>query len=32
MEYLIGALCAWWLVSFIEEETHICGFLSSPCL
>lgn len=32
MEYLIGALCAWWVVSFIEEETHICGVLEFPML
>ena len=32
MEYIIGALCAWWLVSFIEEETHICGVLEFPML
>ena len=32
MEYIIGALCAWWLISFIEEETHICGVLEFPML
>lgn len=28
--FLIGALCAWFLVSFIEEYTHICGVLEFP--
>ena len=28
--FLIGALCAWFLVSFIEEYTHICGVLEYP--
>ena len=28
--FLIGALCAWILVSFIEEYTHICGVLEFP--
>lgn len=28
--FLIGSLCAWFLVSFIEEYTHICGVLEFP--
>ena len=28
--FLIGALCAWFLVSFIEGYTHICGVLEFP--
>ena len=28
--FLLGALCAWFLVSFIEEYTHICGVLEFP--
>ena len=33
MEYLIGALCAWFIISFIETETHIlCGLLEFPML
>ena len=32
MEYIIGALVMWWLISFIEEETHICGVLEFPML
>ena len=33
MEYLIGALCAWWLISFIETETHIlCGLIDFPMI
>ena len=28
--FLIGALCAWFLVSFIETSTHICGVLEFP--
>lgn len=32
MEYIIGALVMWWLVSFIEGETHICGVLEFPML
>lgn len=30
--FLIGALCAWFLVSFIEEYTHICGVLEFPMI
>ena len=30
--FLLGALCAWFLVSFIEEHTHICGVLEFPML
>ena len=32
MEYIIGALVAWFAVSFIEEYTHICGVLEFPML
>lgn len=28
--FLLGALCTWILVSFIEEYTHICGVLEFP--
>ena len=28
--FLLGALCAWFLVSFIETSTHICGVLEFP--
>ena len=30
--FLLGALCAWFLVSFIEEYTHICGVLEFPMI
>lgn len=30
--FLIGALCAWFLVSFIEEYTHICEVLEFPMI
>jgi hypothetical protein len=28
--FLLGALVAWFLVSFIEEYTHFCGVLEFP--
>ena len=28
--FLLGALVAWFLVSFIETSTHICGVLEFP--
>ena len=30
--FLLGALCAWILVSFIEEYTHFCGVLEFPMI
>ena len=30
--FLLGALVAWFLVSFIEEYTHICGVLEFPMI
>ena len=30
--FLLGAPCAWFLVSFIEEYTHICGVLEFPMI
>jgi hypothetical protein len=30
--FLLGALWAWFLVSFIEEYTHICGVLEFPMI
>lgn len=30
MEYIIGALVAWFAISFIEEYTTICGVLEFP--
>ena len=32
LNFVLGALIAWWLVSFIEEYTHICGVLEFPML
>jgi hypothetical protein len=30
--FLLGALFAWFAVSFIEEYTHICGVLEFPMI
>ena len=30
--FLLGALVAWFWVSFIEEYTHICGVLEFPMI
>lgn len=30
--FLLGALVAWFAVSFIEEYTHICGVLEFPMI
>lgn len=32
LNFVLGALFAWFLVSFIEEYTHICGVLEFPML
>ena len=32
LNFVLGALVAWFAVSFIEEYTHICGVLEFPMI